>query len=171
MRGVRVKIEGDNPEHAVFSPDGRFVYVSAEEDDKLEVIDVAARKLVAQLKVGTRPRGIAFTPDGAKAYVACERADTVYVIDARQHKILRTIKAGLRSNGLAMHPDGKRLYLTNGGDAQRHGDRHGQGQGRRDHPGRPAAWNMGLTATGRSSTWRTGGPTACRSSTRRRTPS
>ena len=97
----RVKIGGENPEHAVFSPDGRFVYVSAEEDDKLEVIDVAARKLVAQLKVGTRPRGIAFTPDGAKAYVACERADTVYVIDARQHKILRTIKAGLRSNGLA----------------------------------------------------------------------
>src|ERR1043166_7622355 len=89
--------------------------VSAEEDDKLEVIDVAARKLVAQIKVGTRPRGIAFTPDGAKAYVACERADTVYVLDARQHKILRTIKAGLRSNGLAMHPDGKRLYLTNGG--------------------------------------------------------
>jgi len=31
----RVKIRGDNPEHAVFSPDGRFVYVSAEEDDKL----------------------------------------------------------------------------------------------------------------------------------------
>src|SRR3954449_9721931 len=79
----RVKIQGDNPEHAVFSPDGRFVYVSAEEDDKLEVIDVAARKLVAQLKVGARPRGIAFTPDGAKAYVACERADTVYVLDAR----------------------------------------------------------------------------------------
>jgi len=58
----RVKIKGENPEHAVFSPDGRFVYVSAEEDDKLEVIDVAARSLVAQLKVGTRPRGIAFTP-------------------------------------------------------------------------------------------------------------
>jgi len=87
----------------VFSPDGRFVYVSAEEDDKLEVIDVAARKLVAQLKVGNRPRGIAFTPDGAKAYVACERADTVYVLDARQHRILGTIKAGPRSNGLAMH--------------------------------------------------------------------
>src|SRR3954451_6583657 len=34
----RVKIKGENPEHAVFSPDGRFVYVSAEEDDKLEVI-------------------------------------------------------------------------------------------------------------------------------------
>src|SRR5436190_20598869 len=27
----RVKIKGENPEHAVFSPDGRFVYVSAEE--------------------------------------------------------------------------------------------------------------------------------------------
>ena len=43
----RVKIKGENPEHAVFSPDGRFVYVSAEEDDKLDVIDVAGRKLVA----------------------------------------------------------------------------------------------------------------------------
>ena len=63
----RVKIRGENPEHAVFSPDGRYVYVSAEEDDKLEIIDVAARKQIAQLTLGTRPRGIAFTPDGAKA--------------------------------------------------------------------------------------------------------
>src|SRR2546422_3436028 len=36
----RVKIQGNNPEHAVFSPDARFVYVSAEEDDKLDVINV-----------------------------------------------------------------------------------------------------------------------------------
>jgi len=101
----------------VFSPDGRFVYVSAEEDDKLEVIDVAARKLVAQLKVGNRPRGIAFTPDaprrtwpakGPTPSTCSMRASTGSWAPSRRARA---------PNGLAMHPDGKRLYLTNGGDA------------------------------------------------------
>ena len=146
--------------------------MSAEEDDKLEVIDVAGRKLVAQLTVGTRPRGIAFTPDGAKAYVACERADTVYVIDARQHKILRTIKAGLRSNGLTMHPDGKRLYLSNGGDHNVMVIDTVKDEVTATIPVGQRPWNMGITKRRRQALRRErAGPTACRSSTRRRTRS
>jgi YVTN family beta-propeller protein len=69
------------PEHAVFSPDGRWLLVSAENAEQVDLIDVKARRQVGSIPVGKRPRGIGFTPDGKRAYVACELASTVYAID------------------------------------------------------------------------------------------
>ena len=78
-----VKVRGKNPEHAVFTPDGRFVFVSAEDGEAVDVIDVAKRAQVGQIPVGARPRGIAFSADSKRAYVAAENANEVYVIDAQ----------------------------------------------------------------------------------------
>ena len=64
---ARIKVQGKNPEHAVFSPDSRWLYVSAEEAEQVDVVDVAARKQVASIPVGKRPRGIGFLPDGSRA--------------------------------------------------------------------------------------------------------
>ncbi len=111
-----VKVQGQNPEHAMFRPDGSIVYVSAEDGDTVEVIDFDKRAQITQIKVGARPRGIGFLPDGSRAYVAAENADTVFAIDARAHKVLASIPAGKRSNGVAVHPDGKRVYISNGGE-------------------------------------------------------
>jgi DNA-binding beta-propeller fold protein YncE len=36
--------QGKNPEHAEFSPDGRWLYVSAEGGSQVDVIDVDARR-------------------------------------------------------------------------------------------------------------------------------
>jgi hypothetical protein len=51
------------------------VFVSAEEGEAVDVIDVARREQVAQIAVGARPRGIGFSPDGKRAYVAAEPVD------------------------------------------------------------------------------------------------
>lgn len=112
-----VKVRGRNPEHAVFSPDGTRVFVSAEEGEAVDVIDVARRAQVAQVPVGARPRGIGFSPDGKRAYVAAENANEVYVIDAVENEVLARVKAGSRSNGIAVHPDGRRVFVSNGGEA------------------------------------------------------
>ena len=34
-------MRGKNPEHAVWSPDGNWLYASAEEADSVDIIDVA----------------------------------------------------------------------------------------------------------------------------------
>ena len=81
-----IKVPGPNPEHAVFSPDGRQVYVGAENGSQVDVIDVAARQVVASVAVGRRPRGIAFAPDGRTAWVACELDGTLYAIDTAARK-------------------------------------------------------------------------------------
>ncbi|MGI4847229.1 MAG: hypothetical protein ACRYGK_03700, partial [Janthinobacterium lividum] len=79
----KVKVVGRNPEHAVFSPDGTTVLVSAEEGESIDIIDFASRREIGQVKVGARPRGIGFLPDGSRAYVACENSNQVDVIDLR----------------------------------------------------------------------------------------
>ena len=71
----------------MFSPDGRWLLVSAEEAEQVDVIDVAQRRQVASIAVGLRPRGIGFSPDSGRAYVACELVNAVYVIDMASRKV------------------------------------------------------------------------------------
>ena len=50
----RIKMKGKNPEHAVFSPDGKWLYVSAEEADMADIVDVGERRS-RQVGQGRRP--------------------------------------------------------------------------------------------------------------------
>src|SRR5437660_12686965 len=93
----RLKMRGKNPEHAVFSPDGKWLYVSAEEADSVDIVDVGRGEVIKSVTVGDRPRGIGFLPDGTRAYVAAENADTVNVFDTKTHEVITRIKAGKRS--------------------------------------------------------------------------
>ena len=43
----KLKMKGKNPEHAVWSPDGKWLYVSAEEADSLYIVDLASGKVKA----------------------------------------------------------------------------------------------------------------------------
>jgi YVTN family beta-propeller protein len=112
----KLKMRGKNPEHAVFSPDDRWLYVSSEEADSVDIVDLGKGEVVQSVKVGDRPRGIGFLPDGKRAYVAAEHADTVNVIDVATMEVIASIKAGSRSNGVTVRPDGKRVYVSSGGD-------------------------------------------------------
>jgi YVTN family beta-propeller protein len=109
-----IPTEGKNPEHAVFSPDGRWLYVSAEDASQVDVVDVALRRQVASVAVGRRPRGIAFTPDGSRAFVACELDNAVHVIDVVTRRALARIPAGEFANGVVMHPRGHEVFVSNG---------------------------------------------------------
>ena len=111
---ARIKVDGRNPEHAVFSPDGRWIYVSAEEAEQVDVIDLTKRQQTGHVAVGKRPRGMAFLADGSRAYVACEMAGKVYAIDVASQRVIAEITAGEYPNGVAAHPDGKRVFVSNG---------------------------------------------------------
>ena len=112
-----IVVEGKNPEHGVFSPDGKLMLVSAEEADQVDVLDLEKRKQVGSIKVGERPRGIAFSPDGKKAYVAVESASLLVAIDMTERKVVGKQAVGKRTSGVIVSPDGAFLFATNGGDA------------------------------------------------------
>jgi YVTN family beta-propeller protein len=144
-----IKVHGKNPEHAVFSPNGRLLVVSAEEGEAVDIIDFAARKQVAQVAVGARPRGIGFLPDSSRAYVATENANEVFVIDTERFAIVTRIKAGLRANGIAVHPSGKQVYVSNGGDANVSVIDTASNQVVATIPVGQRPWNMALTPDGK----------------------
>jgi YVTN family beta-propeller protein len=140
-----IKVHGKNPEHAVFSPNGRLLFVSAEEGDAVDIIDFAGRKQVAQVPVGARPRGIGFLPDSSRAYVATENANEVFVIDTDLcHR--RPRQGRLRANGIAVHPNGKRGVRVEWRRRQCFGHRYRQQPDRGDDSGRPAPLEHGADA-------------------------
>jgi YVTN family beta-propeller protein len=112
-----IPVHGKNPEHGVFSPDGKLMLVSAEEADQVDVLDIEKRKQVGSIKVGERPRGIAFSPDGKKAYVAVEAASLLVAIDMVERKVVGKQSVGKRTAGVVVSPDGAYVFATNGGDA------------------------------------------------------
>jgi YVTN family beta-propeller protein len=93
------------------SGDGRRLYATASQADLLEVVDLEAQKLIAEIPVGSRPHGVALSPDGREAYVSNEGSDSVSVIDLESARVARTLPAGGGPAALAVSPDGRSLFV------------------------------------------------------------
>ena len=78
---AEIPVQGRNPEHAVFSPDGRWLLVSAEDAEQVDVIDVGARRQVGSGCGRPAPARHRLFPGRRRAYVACELVGAVYVVD------------------------------------------------------------------------------------------
>lgn len=109
-------VVGIEPEGVAISPNGRWVYVTAETSNTVSVIDTAKLKVVSSFLVDPRPRAAAFSPDGLRAYVTSEIGGSVNVVDVRRHRVLKTI--GLPSPakpvGVAVSRDGRTVFIANG---------------------------------------------------------
>jgi YVTN family beta-propeller protein len=84
-----------------FTPDGKLVLLSDSQGDQLVVLDRAARKERARLKMGRSPEGILITPDGSRAYVAQEGANDIAVIDLKTLTVAGHISPGNGPDGMA----------------------------------------------------------------------
>ena len=101
------------------TPDGRKLYVTAETDNNVTVIDVEAKKATRRFTVGKRPRWAAFTSDGARAYVSAEVGGVVSVIDVARDSVIATIALGdTKPVGVVLSHDDKWVYVAEGHAAQ-----------------------------------------------------
>ena len=78
------------PVDIALTSDGRAFVVNAGSDD-VSIIDLAQRRAIAHLQVGSSPRGIALSPDERFAYVNNTLSGSVSVIDTRNNTIANTI--------------------------------------------------------------------------------
>jgi YVTN family beta-propeller protein len=101
------------PVELKFSLDGQRIYVVCEGSGSVLAIDTRTRRVVAQVKVGSKPRGLAVSPDGKTLYASNSWSDTVSEIDARSLQVRRTLKAGWGPVGLTTDRSGKFLYVAN----------------------------------------------------------
>jgi DNA-binding beta-propeller fold protein YncE len=99
------------PHLPAFGPDG-LLYVTAELDQALDVIDPATRKVLYQIPTG-QPESHMFVirpgPDSPTAYTANVHAGTVSVLDLVEHKLIMTIPVAKTVQRISIEPDG--LYI------------------------------------------------------------
>ena len=107
-------VGGKRPVNAVFSPDGRWIYVTAEESPEIHVIDVKQGAVTNSIRVGPQLHGIAFLPDGSRAYVAAGRGEVV-VIDVARQAVLARVKTANAPFAVTAHRDGKRVFVSASG--------------------------------------------------------
>ena len=98
---------------AVFSPDGRYVFVTSKTWSAVSVLSTDDFQILGSIKVGKDPSLIAMAPDGKKIYVTNKMDGTVSVINARTFQVIDTIRVQREPGGIAVAPNGGLLFVAN----------------------------------------------------------
>lgn len=107
---------GSDPEQFDLSKDGKFLFVSNEDEGKASIVDIAEGRVIESFTVGDEPEGVRTRPDGKVFYVTSEEDGTIAAIDPDARKVLKIFKVGRRPRSVAFLPDGSRAYVTNEND-------------------------------------------------------
>jgi len=103
---------GENPRHAVLSPDGKTIYVSNNIPGTITYVDRAAGTVTATVKVGNKARTIAMTPDGAYLFVCNYDDSTVSCVDIATRRQVFTYQTP-DPIGMTVDATGERLFVSN----------------------------------------------------------
>jgi YVTN family beta-propeller protein len=110
-----------------YSPDGKHVYASAGNNNKIRVYDVEEQRLTEKSpivlpstdasgnKVNFFPAGLDISPDGNFLYVANNLNDSMSIIDIQTGKVVKTIPVGHNPYTVAFSKDGAYAYVSNWG--------------------------------------------------------
>ncbi len=103
---------GNHPAHVVYTNDGKYAWVTNNEDNNVSVIETVDYKVIQTVETGKGPHGFRISADDKFAYVANMGEDTVSVIDIAAMKESKRIKVGATPVTTAITADGKILMVT-----------------------------------------------------------
>ncbi len=108
----------DGPNHLDYSADGRFFILSCEFDGRLLKIDLASKKILGTIELGSKlmPQDVRSSPDGKVFYVADMMANGVHEIDPYTFKKIGFLATGKGTHGFFISRDAKYLYVSNRGE-------------------------------------------------------
>ncbi|ODN66459.1 YncE family protein [Methylophaga muralis] len=75
-------------------PDGKFLYVTNQDENTVSVIDIAAAETINTIEVDDSPEGIDITANGKHLYVSNWGSGSVSIIDTETGKRIEDIKTG-----------------------------------------------------------------------------
>ena len=118
------------PHRAEFGPDG-LLYVTAELDKAVDVIDPATRKVIAEIPTGAiESHMVVISPDGSRAYTANVAAGSVSVLDLKKRALVTVIPVAKIVQRISISARWQaRLHSRSRHSAHR-GHRHNDKQGR-----------------------------------------
>ena len=110
---------GKGPEAMDISPDGKELWTAHSRDGGVSIIDVAAKKVVQTLSLGTkRSNRLKFTPDGKRVLITDLDGGELLVLDAATRNEVQRVKLGKMPEGILITKDGSRAYICVAGDDQ-----------------------------------------------------
>ncbi len=116
QRVLGVVAVGANPSSVVISADGKVGYVSCRGTaNRIAIIDIPKRGIVANLKTGNGPTGLALSADGATLYNAVAKDNIIAVFDTASRSSVKQIKLPLDIDfpgNITLTPDGKKLLVS-----------------------------------------------------------
>jgi YVTN family beta-propeller protein len=107
--------------------DDKTLWVVNQDSDSISALDVATRRLVAEVPLGptpvvdpqtmrfepaVKPRALAILPGDGKVYVAGQTANAVLVVDAQAKNLVGSIPVGAEPVGIVAAPDGSAVYVA-----------------------------------------------------------
>jgi DNA-binding beta-propeller fold protein YncE len=108
----RVPVPGiEHPHGFLVEPEGRFIYVTGEENAKVGVLDLRAKRLMHTYPVGAEPDVLAMDPARRRLYVAAE-SGVISAFDARGDSLvaLPSYQAP-RAHSVAVDPTTHLIYV------------------------------------------------------------
>jgi YVTN family beta-propeller protein len=106
-----VLIFGHGAKDILFTPDGRFAYISVP-DGEVDVIDTTTYQ-VTRIFTANGARRLCMSPAGDRVYVTNHFDNSVSAIDTATQQVIATIPVGVSPMGIAITPNGEEVYATN----------------------------------------------------------
>ena len=97
------------------SKDGKYVFVTISDEDKVQVIDTATDKVEKSIKVGGRPFALALAGAGSPLVVANMNEGSITVIDALSLEPTGAVKTYRNALEVRVSPDGRKAYVAHQG--------------------------------------------------------
>ena len=114
-----VKVDNVTPGPSATDLDGRYLYVpnhnmvmGGHNDNVLDVIDLASKKVVDSINVAANPHWAVFDKANGRVYVTDHMSTVVTVLNASTNRPITTIEVGETPHSAALSPDGSRLAVT-----------------------------------------------------------
>ena len=100
-----------------FAPDvdGHRLFLTAEENDKVLVLDTSSNRLIHTIEDVKAPHAILYRKDLKKLFIVEGDASAVKVYDSDSYKLVGEIKVSVDADSIAYDPATNYLYVVNGG--------------------------------------------------------
>lgn len=80
--------------------------------DGIAVVDLASRKLIKKLNVGSDPEQFALSKDGQRLFVSNEDVATASILNVASGKVEQIVPVHREPEGVGVTPDGRFFYVT-----------------------------------------------------------
>lgn len=100
------------PRHMQLTPDRARLLVACGDSGRADIIDIAKKQVVDQVRLEQGVEIFDLSPDGKTLYFSNEDDALLSVVDLATQKVIRNVKVGKEPEGVKVSPDGKIVYVT-----------------------------------------------------------